>query len=324
MIDKLIIDEHNIVPGQNAVLKLNVAKLPSGTDIHLSVHIFRSREPGPSVLITGGMHGDEVNGVEIVRRAIVHRYFDNLKCGSVIAIPLINIYGFINFSRDVVDGKDVNRSFPGNINGSLASQVAHTLTNKILPLVDFGMDFHTGGASRYNYPQVRYSKKDDSAKALAKAFAAPYILPRNVIDKSFRKAAADMGKPIIVFEGGETLRYDAFSLNEGLNGMRRVLASKGMIDKEGIPAQEKQIVMLKRATWIRASRSGLFLWHIDSGNYVDEGELLGTVNDPYGNEEVPILANKSGYIFGHNNAPVVNRGDALFHIGYDFEEYSED
>jgi len=229
------INKTSIAPGENKLIKLNVAKLPSGTVISIRVHVFRSKNPGPTALLMGGLHGDEINGVETVRRAVTEGVFSNLTSGSVIAIPLLNVYGFINFSRDAVDGKDVNRSFPGNPKGSLASRVAYKLNKSILPLVDFGVDFHTGGSSRYNYPQVRYTKGDAAAKELAEQFAAPYLMEKKNLDKTLRHTATGMGIPILVYEGGESLRFDGFSIEHGIQGMRRLLFQQKMLAKD-VPA----------------------------------------------------------------------------------------
>ena len=203
---KIEINGESVKPGESKHIRLNVARLPSGTVISLRVNVFRSENPGPTMLVLGGVHGDEINGVEIVRRTIESGLYKNLQAGSVIAIPLLNIYGFINFSRDVPDGKDVNRSFPGHATGSLASRVAATLSKKILPMIDFGIDFHTGGDSRYNYPQIRFTGGDSRAETLARAFAAPYLIKKPAVANSLRKVAQGMKIPILVFEGGEALR----------------------------------------------------------------------------------------------------------------------
>ncbi len=315
MPDHLLVNKKKIYPGENQVIKLNVARLPSGTVINLRIHVYRSENPGPVMLVMGGVHGDEINGVEIVRRAIQQGLFENINAGSVIAIPLLNIYGFINFSRDVSEGKDVNRAFPGNMSGSLASRVAATLTKRVLPAVDFGVDFHTGGGSRYNYPQIRYSKGDKKAKELAEAFAAPYLLCKASIPKSLRKIAMGLKKPIIVFEGGESLRFDGLSIDNGLAGLKRVMHTQGMTDAAPAPFVKPKI--FNKTSWLRASRSGIFIWWKQSGAKVNAGEPLGIINDPYGENSVRVLAHRSGYIIGHNNAPVVSQGDALFHIAYD-------
>ncbi len=318
---EIVINNTQIVPGQKADVRLNVARLPSGTDIHLHVHVFRSQRPGPVALVMGGMHGDEVNGVEIVRRTLTNRLFEHLKAGTVIVIPLLNIYGFINFSRDVPDGKDVNRSFPGSSNGSLASRVAYVFSKEILPFIDFGIDFHTGGGSRYNYPQIRYTAKDEAAAELAATFAPPYLIPNKPIEKSLRYYAYKKGIPILIYEGGESLRFDGFSIREGLDGLKRVLFAKGMLEEAPPP---RNSLILRKSTWIRAPRSGLFIWSTHSGQKVMAGDKLGEVHDPNGDEMVPVLSDRDGYIYGHNNAPVVNQGDALFHIGNDVEAIEQE
>lgn len=317
--DKAIISirKTKIARGETKQLDLAVGTLPSGTKIELRANVFRATEPGPCALVLGGVHGDEINGVEIVRRSLEEGVFENLIKGTVIAIPLLNIFGFINFSREVPDGKDVNRSFPGTSNGSLASRVARTLTKEILPSIDFAMDFHTGGASRYNFPQIRYSRTDKKANELGKAFAPPFLIQKPLITKSLRKIGKDLGIPIIVYEGGESVRLDGFSISKGIEGMKRVLKHKGMI-ADAQPANHKIIHVLKTG-WIRAPESGLFTWTRNSGVFIEKGEPLGHIKDPYGTKTVKVLAHRSGYIIGHNNASVVNLGDALFHLAYEYD-----
>jgi len=308
-----ILNKKKIKPGQNANVQLHVARLPSGTVINLRIHVFRSENPGPTLLVMGGVHGDEINGVEIVRRMVKQGHFSNLDKGNVIAIPLLNVYGFINFSRDTLDGKDVNRNFPGSPNGSLASRVASALTKNVLPLVDAGLDFHTGGGARYNFPQIRYTAKHPASLKLAKAFAAPYLVQKPTIDKSLREVMMEQNKPHIVFEGGEALRYDGFSIANGIAGTQRVMKHLGLISKA--PETTRPTIVFKKSSWVRADRSGLFQWSQQSGAKVSKGEPIGVINDPYGDSMTTVLASQDGYIIGHNNAPVVSAGDALFHIG---------
>lgn len=305
-----------IIPaGKQAVVRIPVGQLPSGNIITIRAHVFRSKKPGPVMLVLGGIHGDEINGVEIVRRSIEMKFYNKLSCGSVIAIPLLNIYGFINYSRDVPDGKDVNRSFPGSSKGSLAARVANTLFKIILPHVTFGIDFHTGGSGTYNHPQIRYTPGDARALELATAFGAPLTLSYKTIAKSLRKAATDhYNLPIIIFEGGENRRYDGYSIEIGLSGIRRVMQSQGMTEE--LPAAPESL-HFDKATWLRASRAGMFEWMKCSGNKIHKGEALGVITDPLGIRPTKRLyATHDGYIIGHNNSPVVNPGDALFHIAY--------
>lgn len=269
------------------------------------------------MLVLGGVHGDEINGIEIVRRAVKSKMFNKLNCGTVIAIPVLNVFGFINFSRELPDGKDINRSFPGTSRGSLASRVANAMSKHILPLVDFGVDFHTGGASVHNYPQIRVAKMDPASIELAKAFAPPYIIKTGLIPKSLRKECSKRKIPMLVYEGGESLRLDEFSIQEGLRGLKRLMASKGLITHK---RSGQNTILFNQSTWVRASTAGLFVSLAKPGDRVEEGTRLGKITDPYGHQEVYVVSKKPGFVYGQNNRPVVNVGDALFHIGYE-EEY---
>lgn len=309
--EPITINGITVEPGQRSLVRLPVGRLPSGNLIQIGVNVFHSEQAGPVLLVLGGVHGDEVNGVEIVRRTLRYGLFEKLLRGTVIAIPVLNLYGFINFSRDLHDGKDVNRSFPGTRRGSLASRVAYSLTKKVLPVVDFGVDFHTGGNGVYNYPQIRYTADHPESEQLARAFGAPFLLAKKPLARSLRKAALRAGKPILVFEGGENLRLDEYSTQRALEGLRRLLYSQGMTDEPGPPASCRS---LSKTTWIRAPRAGMFRWSKGAGLRVRRGEPIGRISDPQGQVEVPVYATRDGYCIGHRNAPIVSQGDALFHI----------
>ena len=317
MSDVLVIDKEEIKLGETAKIKIPVSRLPSGTRIYVEAHVYRGRQPGPCLLVLAGVHGDEINGVEAARRTIANNIYTQIEKGSVIVIPLLNVFGFINFSRDVPDGKDVNRSFPGTSIGSLASRVAAVMTKKILPYVDVAIDLHTGSVSRYNYPQIRFSKSDKNALELAKNFGAPYIIEKPRIPKSFRKTANDMGITVLVYEAGESVRLDGFCIELAVEGIQRVMKSLGLI--ASAPNAKHKPILLKSTGWVRASEAGLFTWARQSGVKVRKGEPLGVINSPQGERYTRISAKKDGHIIGHNNASVVNNGDALFHIAY----YSE-
>jgi predicted deacylase len=310
---EIIINGKTILPGTQMRVKANIARLPSGTVIDLPVYVYRSKKPGPVVLLSGGLHGDEVNGIEIVRRMVAQSVFDKLIKGTVIAVPVMNIYGFLNFSREVPDGKDINRSFPGNTNGSLASRVAHFLTHHVIDKIDIGVDFHTGGASRYNFPQVRYAANDPKAEALARAFAAPVILQSKLIDKSLRKQAFKMKKTILVYEGGESLRLEEDIVKEGTAGAKRLLTHLGMLDDAPAPISEP--IFCKSSSWLRAKRSGIYSGIHKSGAIVNKKDVLGRITDPFGEFSVDIKSTGKAFIIGHNNMPIVNQGDALLHLG---------
>jgi predicted deacylase len=312
----LTINNVTIDPGTTESISLYVGKLPSGAKISVRTHIYCSRHEGPTVLLLAGLHGDEINGVEILRKSMASGLFDQLLAGNIIIIPILNIYGFVNFSRVVPDGKDVNRSFPGSMAGSLASRMASILTKRVLPLIDFGIDFHTGGDNRFNYPQIRYTKNDPKAVELAQAFATPYLIEKPILPKSLRKTAKEHKIPMIVFEGGEALRLDGFVIETAMKGIRRLLIQQGMLAGDLFPAN---ILNFRKTTWIRARQAGIFIWSKKSGTKVVKGEALGSIYDPSATTRVAVLATCDGYILGHNNTPVVHQGDALFNIGYDYE-----
>ncbi|MDX1618794.1 MAG: succinylglutamate desuccinylase/aspartoacylase family protein [Balneolaceae bacterium] len=313
MPEYISIDKHKIGRGEQQEIQLQIARLPTYTSIELPVHVYRAREDGPVVLFTGGLHGDEINGIEIIRRLIVKQAIVPER-GTVIAIPLVNIYGFIQNVRGVPDGKDINRSFPGVKTGSLARLLAYTLMNEVIPQIDYGVDFHTGGASRANFPQIRCTLENDQNRELARAFAAPVILDAKLIDKSFRKAAFRKGKHILVFETGETQRFDEFGIEQGMDGALRLLHHLGM--RSSSPEAEHQPEIYEKSTWIRARYAGLFQARSGLGDHISEQQVLGRITDPFGKESFKAVCPHDGRIIGINNTPVVHKGDALIHLAY--------
>ncbi len=310
---KIILLENEVIePGEKKLIKILVGSLPSGTKIYIHVFIIRSMHPGPSILLVGGMHGDEINGTEIVRRIIDQYPPSSLNRGTLICVPLLNVFGFIHFMREVAEGKDVNRSFPGSSKGSLAARIAYALQKKILPLADNLIDFHTGGDHRYNYPQIRYSPDDEHSLKLAKSFSAPFLLVSKLRNNSLRQLASKQKIPSITFEGGEGSRFDGYSIAKALEGVARVLFDHKMISASSHVSMDSK--MLQRSRWIRAHASGIFIWSRSSGAWINKGEILGTISDPDNSKKEYVRSKESGYIIGHNNAPVVNTGDALFHV----------
>ncbi len=310
---KIEFSGNEILPGESSHVNFNVGNLPTGTRVSIQMEVFRSVQPGPHVLLIGGVHGDEINGVEIVRRTLAGQMFDQLICGSVIVVPLLNVYGFINFSREVPDGKDINRSFPGSMSGSLASRVARIITKNIIPQIDLLIDCHSGGQGRFNYPQIRVSKGDEESTRLASAFNPPFIIKKGVLRGSLRKVAKINHKPCLVYEGGEALRLDSYPIAKGVSGIKKTLQFLSMLD--GKPEETKASIEIHHTSWVRASKAGLFVWSECSGARVKKGDILGTIYDPYGIAQVIVHASMDGYILGHTNSPLVNQGDALFHLG---------
>ncbi len=302
----------NIHPGSSAQVNLNLYQLPTKTVIEIPVYVYRSIKSGPTLLILAGMHGDEINGIEIVRRLITRKDVRNPLCGSIIAIPVINIISFLSGSRDLPDGRDLNRCFPGSKNGSLGSRIAYDLMNEIIPQIDFGIDFHTGGAKINNYPQLRCVFSNKANLELGRKFSPPLIVNSPFRDNTLRKEASKKNKPILVFEGGESSRFDYVSINEGMTGCLRLMKHLNMIETE-VP--NNPTVLLTKTSWIRAKSSGLFHTSKTNGAHVLKGEIIGMICDPYGEHNEKLIAPFDGYILGINNQPVINQGDALMHVG---------
>ena len=308
------IANQEILPGEFKEININIARLPSHTLIDTPIYVSRSLDEGPVLALIAGMHGDELNGMEIVRR-ILDRGLHKVKRGTVICMPVINIYGFLNYSRDVPDGKDVNRSFPGRKNGSLASRVAYYLMQEVIPFIDCGIDFHTGGAMRANYPQVRTLLRDETNMDLANAFYAPFTIDAHFRPNSLRREASRKGKRIIVYEGGESLRFDPQAIEEGVAGTLRLMKYLNMIDSAPEPKEENRVIW--STSWIRAKHAGLFQPNVQCGQLVHRGEWVGTITDPFGEFKEEVMATQTGYVIGINNGPVINAGDALMHLGMD-------
>jgi predicted deacylase len=310
------INGQSVKPGQNKTVILNSYELHTKTKLEIPVHVIHSKVKGPSVLLCAGMHGEETNGIEIIRKVISRSEVQDLKCGTLVAIPVINVISFLYGSRDLPDGRDLNRCFPGSKKGSIGSRIAYDLMKHILPIIDFGVDFHTGGAKINNFPQLRCVFDFPDNVNLAERFSAPLIIDSTYREGTFRKEAAEMKKPILVYEGGESMRFDYSAINEGVNGCLRLMNSYKMIDFE-VPGNHS--VKIKKDTWVRASSSGLFHMSVSNGAPVQKGDLLGIIFNPFGESEEKMASPAKGYIVGINNQPVVNQGDALIHIGIEEE-----
>jgi len=309
---ELVIAGQVIQPGEFKEINIKIARLPSRTQINTPIYVYRSPEAGPVLALTAGMHGDEINGMEIVRRMLDLGHH-KVQRGTTVCMPIINVYGFLNYSREVPDGKDVNRSFPGSKTGSLASRVAYHLTHEIIPFIDVGVDFHTGGAMRTNYPQVRCMMKEPRNVELAAAFHAPFTIDSPFRPHSLRQTAARKDKSIIVFEGGESLRMDQHAIQEGIDGTLRLMRHMNMIDTAPPPREPTRIVW--SSAWIRARTAGLFHPMITSGELIQKDQQVGEITDPFGEFKEEVRSTVTGYVVGLNNNPVVNSGDALLHVG---------
>ncbi len=309
-----ILGEH-IAPGQSKTILFNIAKLYTATAVDIPVIIERAKKPGPTVLITAGIHGDEINGIEIVRKLISKKY-NKPKKGTIICIPILNVFGFIAQNRLFPDGKDLNRVFPGSKNGSLASRVAYHFTKEILPHANYCIDFHTGGASRFNAAQIRVSPNDYVAMKYAKIFNPPFIVVSKILDKSFRQTCLKMKIPVLLFEGGKSMSTHSEIIQTGINGTLNILHHLEML-KPAFKVEnntENKPITVERSTWIRAHKSGLLHVKTTINSFVKKGTVLASITDPFATMNVKVKAPEDGYLININQSPIVHQGDAVFHL----------
>lgn len=304
--------------GKGIQVNLDIAKLHTRTKIEVPIIIERAKKEGPCILITGGIHGDEINGVEIVRQIIAKKY-NKPTHGTIICIPVVNVFGFLNQTREFPDGRDLNRVFPGSTRGSLASRYAYHLMTEIIPHVDYCLDFHTGGRERFNAPQTRINE-DEETLELAKVFGAPFILTSKNRDKSFRDSCVKKGKKVLLFEGGKSLAIDNDITNAGVAGALKVMQHLGMRDyTEELQSDYNSNVgstsmIIEKSFWIRARYSGMYRPFVKAGAFVEKGDVIASISGPFGDFEKNIKAPNSGYVICINHAPIVNQGDAVIHI----------
>ncbi|MBC7920626.1 MAG: succinylglutamate desuccinylase/aspartoacylase family protein [Ferruginibacter sp.] len=308
----IVINGVNVPAGKQVQINIGISRLPTHTLIDLPVFVYRAKTDGPGLLLTAGIHGDEINGIEVLRRLIQEKALLPER-GSVIAIPLVNVYGFIASSRNLPDGKDLNRCFPGTPGGSLGTRLAYILMSEVVPHVEYGVDFHTGGARIANYPQIRCTLDNDLTRQLAQAFNAPFTVQADMIDKSFRKEASRKGKTILVYEGGESLRLDEFAIEQGKLGVKRLMQYLAM--RKHAESPPPTTTVLRQNTWLRAKASGIFNAFVDYGVPVSKNQPVANITDPYGQAQVTLKSPYDGYVVGLNMMPVVNAGDALVHLG---------
>ena len=295
-------------------LELVVASLYTRTRISVPVVVQQAREEGPTLLIISGIHGDEINGIEVNRR-LLHTRELVPETGAVIHIPVANVMAFINVERRFPDGRDLNRCFPGSKTGSLASQLGYMISHKLVPHVDAVIDLHTGAADRSNAPQIRYDETVPNSETLAKSFNAPFTFlqpkpPRG----SLRRLLGKHGIPNIIFEAGKSKNIDQQSVEVGVRGVKNVAFDLGIIDDKEYEKRNKTVEIAK-SSWLRAGSSGMFEADVERGEFVNRGDILGYVNGPFAQYHKKIKARQDGYVICVNESPVVHKGDAIFRIG---------
>ncbi len=309
----LRIYDREVQPGSRISFDLKVPELYVHSDLSTPVHVINGKREGPVLFVSGAVHGDEIIGVEIVRRVLASKQLRNLK-GTLIAIPVVNIFGFLNQSRYLPDRRDLNRSFPGSAKGSIASRMANLFFEQIVMLCSHGIDLHTAAVNRENLPQVRANIEDPEVDAMARAFGLPVIVNSGLIEGSLRKSAGDVGVKMIVYEAGEALRFDEKAIRAGVNGVLRVMQNLGMIRKSRRNLIGAKPTLTNNSSWMRAPQSGIHRSIVGLGAWVREGEPLGYIADPLGNNEAVVSATKGGVVIGRSNIPLVTEGEALFHI----------
>lgn len=306
-----------VAPGESTTINFNLAKLYTTSTVEIPVIVERSKIPGPVILITSGIHGDEINGVEIVRQLIAKK-INKPKKGTIICIPVLNIFGFLDMKRAFPDGRDLNRVFPGNPRGSLASRFAYQFVKKILPVADYCLDFHTGGASRFNAAQIRIDPENIETKKFAEVFNAPFTLHSKIIPKSYRATCARLGIPILLFEGGKSKVSDKEIARIGVLGTLRFFEHLGMLrPTKEVFTNNTPSVLVEATKWIRSNHSGLMHVKVACGDFLKKGQHIATVTDPYGKFRYTIKAPDNGYVINVNEASLVYQGDAIFNISVD-------
>lgn len=299
-----------VAAGRREQLELPVARLVTGNWLHLPVSVVNGKASGPVLFLSAAVHGDELNGVEIVSRVLRDLDPEILR-GAVLAVPVVSMFGFLNGSRYMPDRRDLNRSFPGSAKGSLTARLANLFMTEIVRRSDYGIDLHTGSNERSNLPQIRADLDDEKTLQLAEAFGAPIMIHAKTRDGSLRAAAVKQGIPVLLYEAGEANRFDETAIAAGLTGVLRVMRTLGMLEGEVAPAQ---VLRSDKSRWARASRSGIFHATCELGQRVTKAQTLGTISDIFGVTQATVRSAESGLVIGKLNTPLVNRGDALVHV----------
>lgn len=322
MTEELRINGEVIAPGSSVTLELPLPELYTRTPMTMPVHVTRGKRQGPCLFVCAAVHGDELNGVEIVRRLMKRRALSRIR-GTVIAVPIVNVYGVIGRSRYLPDRRDLNRSFPGSDRGSLAARLANLFMNEIVAHCTHGIDLHTGAMHRGNLPQVRGNLDDEETLRLARLFGVPVLINADLRDGSLREAAAARGIPMLLYEAGEALRFDELSIRAGVQGVLNVMRGLEMLaPARGRKRTSHEPFTARSSSWVRAPASGIFRGTASLGAYVKKGEILGTIAEPVRDTECDVRASFGGIVIGCSHLPLVLEGEALFHIA-SFEDLRE-
>lgn len=312
----IVIAGITIKSGQRSTIQVPVARLYTHTEMTMPVHIIHGKREGPRLFISAAIHGDEINGTEIIRRLMKMKRLSTLK-GTLLAIPVVNVYGFLQQSRYSPDRRDLNRFFPGSDKGSLTSQLADIFMQEIVKKSTHGIDLHAGSNHRTNLPQIRANTEDSDTKRLAEAFKVPVIINSKVRNGSLRQAVADEHIPFLLYEAGEALRFDEVAIRAGIRGIVSVMESIGMLKPRRSRQSAVEPLIADTTTWVRAPSSGILQMTVPLGGKVGKNKKLGEIADPFGvNEAMPIESPESGMVIGRLNLPLVHQGDAVVHVAH--------
>lgn len=318
----LIINGITIKAGSRTTIELPAGRLYTHAPMTIPVHVVSGKKAGPRLFLSAAIHGDEINGIEIIRRLLKLPALKRLR-GTIIAVPMVNVHGIINHSRYLPDRRDLNRSFPGSEKGPLALRLANLFMKEIVEQSTHGIDLHTGAIHRSNLPQIRANLDDEETEKLARAFDVPVMISSNEPDGSLRGAASECGIPMLLYEAGEALRFDEVSIRAGVKGIINVMRALDMLPPSRTKHhQHVEPVIARSSFWVRAPDSGILRSMVPLGGRVKKNTLLGVIADPFGEKEFSIETPYSGIVIGRTNLPLVNEGDALFHIAR-FEDIQE-
>ncbi|TQV77404.1 succinylglutamate desuccinylase [Aliikangiella marina] len=315
MVSELIIGGEKIAKGESKKIEIPIGTLYTDISLYLPVFVKRGKRDGPNLFVSAAIHGDELNGIEIISRLINSKRIANLK-GTLIAVPLVNPYGVLNQSRYLPDRRDLNRCFPGSKKGSLASRMANLLMKEVVSKCQYGIDLHTGAIHRTNLPQVRADLEDPETLSLAKAFGVPVLLNSNLRDGSLRESAHELGVKILLYEAGEALRFDELSIRAGYRGIINVMVELGMLRKLRSKKANVEPFVARDSTWMRAGNSGIVSHKKEVGDFVEKGHVLANIKDPFGEVIDKVISSVSGIVIGKQNIPLTHEGEAMYHIAY--------
>lgn len=304
-----------VAPGERKTISLPLAAMYTHNDVQMTAHVINGRRPGPCLFVCAALHGDEISGVEIIRRLLRQKQLNRLH-GTLVAIPIVNVYGFLNHTRYLPDGRDLNRSFPGSSKGSLAARIAYQFINDVIKKCSYGIDLHTGARHRGNLPQVRVDLSYEKVKQLAMSFGVPTIVNSKLVEGSLRQACRQLDIPVLVYEAGEALRFEEWPIRAGVRGILNVMRELGMLPRPTKKRAERKPVIAMDTSWVRAPHSGILRSHVPLGARADKGTVLGYIADPLGESEYAVIAPASGIVIGSTNLPLVHEGNALFHLAF--------